>query len=270
MGKILMPCNLMPEEQQEAWAEFDELLTMEEEEEVVETMDHYLFYSADHRNKTRECICTHYNCGKFIVKRKENPGFWIHQHGSKGKCPHCGGHVKFQALGKIRNFRTINDSKWNRVTVCRTGKDGALLLMSAYVNRFFAHYDLRPVMEISWKAWTYLKPGKRMQWFRLPVWGCGNCWGYEWTDRETVDEPFRPSFYGEGGDSYFVGVDAIDRSDLRYCQLEEWLFSSGDSYYSGELLRSITKYLSAYTRYPNLEMAVKLGWKEYAGLSPTQ
>lgn len=259
MGRILMPCNLTPEEQQEAWAEFDELLTDEEEEEVVETMDHYLFYYADDQNKTRECTCTHYNCGEFTVKRKDNPGLWFYKHGSKGKCPICGREVKFQALGKIRNFQKINESKWNRITICRTGKNGALLLMSAYVNRFFRHYDKRPVLDISWKAWTYLKPGKRMQWFRLPVWGCSNCWGYEWTDNEAVDEPFRPSFYGEGGDSYFIGVDAIDRSDLRYCQLEEWLFASGDSYYSGDLLRNITKYLSAYTRYPNLEMAIKLG-----------
>ena len=259
MGKKLMPCNLTTEEQQEAWEEFDEILNPEEEEEVVETMDHYLFYDADDRGKMRECICTHYNCGKFIVNRKDDPGFWIYKHGSTGKCPHCGGQVKYQALGKIRSFSKINDSRWTRVTVCRTGKDGALLLMSAYVNRFFRHYDLRPVLEISWKAWTYLKPGKRMQWFRVPTWGCSGCWGYEWTEKEAVDEPFRPSFYGEGGDSFFVGVNAIDRSALRYCQLEEWLFSSGDSYYSGELLRNITKYLSAYTRYPNLEMAEKMG-----------
>lgn len=259
MGKKLMPCNLTAAEQQEAWEEFDEILTPEEEEEVVETMDHYLFYEADDHGKMRECICTHYNCGKFIVKRADDPGFWIYKHGNKGKCPHCGGQVKYQALGKIRNFQKINDSKWTRVTVCRTGKDGALLLMSAYVNRFFRHYDLRPVLEISWKAWTYLKPGKRMQWFRVPTWGCGSCWGYEWTEKDAVDEPFRPSYYGEGGDSYFVGVDAIERSALRYCQLEEWLFSAGDSYYSGELLRNITKYLSTYTRYPNLEMAEKMG-----------
>ena len=259
MSKVLMPCNLTSQEQQVAWEEFDELLTQEEEEEVIEAMDHYLFYTADDRGKTRECICTHYGCGRFIEKREDNPYFWIHKHGSKARCPRCGESVTLQALGKLHSFRKLNDSKWTRVTVCRTGKDGALLLMSAYVNRFFSHQDLRPVPEISWKAKTYLMPDKRMQWFRVPVWGCGSCWGYEWTENKAVDEPFRPSFYGEGGDSFFIGVDAIDRCSLKYCQLEEWLFHSGDSYYSGELLRNVVKYLSAYTRYPNLEMAVKLG-----------
>lgn len=262
MGKRLMPCNLTPEEQQEVWEEFDELLTREEKEEVIETMDHYLFYSTDRREKLRECICTHYNCGKFIVTRKNNPGFWFYKHGSKGTCPHCGGSVIYQALGRIGNFTKINDSKWTRVTVCRTGKDGALLLMSAYVNRFFHHYDLRPEPEISWKAKTYLKPGKRMQWFRTMRWGCGECWGYEWSENDTVKEPFQPSFYGEGGDSFFIGADAIDRSDLKYCQIEDWIFEQGSSLYSDDLLRNVVKYLSAYTRYPNLEMAVKMGMNQ--------
>ena len=31
MGKVLMPCNLTEEERQEAWEEFDEYLTPEEE-----------------------------------------------------------------------------------------------------------------------------------------------------------------------------------------------------------------------------------------------
>lgn len=259
MGKVLMPCNLTPDEQKAAWDEFDGWMTPEEEEQVVESMEHYLFYTADDRGKTRECICTHYNCGRFIEKRSDNPAFWFHKHGSKARCPICGQPVILQALGKLHSFRKLNDTKWTRVTVCRTGKDGALLLMSAYVNRFFSHHDLRPVPEISWKAWTYLKPGQRMQWFRVPVWGCGYSWGYEWTENSAVDEPFRPSYYGEGGDSFFIGVEAIDRCSLKYCQLEEWLFRHGDSYYSGDLMRNVVKYLSAYTRYPSMEMAVKLG-----------
>ena len=262
MGKKLMPCNLTPEEQQAAWEEFDEILTPEEEEQVIESMDHYLFYYTENRGKTRECMCTHSACGRFVINRSENPGFWMLKHGSQGRCPICGQQVKLQALGKIRNFRNLNDSKWTRITVCRTGKDGALLLMSAYVNRFYSHHNLRPIPEISWKAKTYLKPGKRMQWFRVSHWGCGSCWGYQWIENKAVNEPFHPSFYGEGGDSFFIGEDAIDRCSLKYCQLEEWLMYGGESYYAGELLRNVTKYLSAYTRYPTMEMAMKLGLRK--------
>lgn len=259
MSKVLMPCNLTEEERQAAWEEFDELLTQEEETQMDDYLDHYLFYWAEERGRRRECICTHLGCGRFIVDRKDDPGFWIHKHGSKARCPRCGQLVTLQALGKIHSFRKINDSKWTRVTVCRTGKDGALLLMSAYVNRFFFHEDLRPVPEISWKAFTYLKPGKRIQWFRVPVWGCGSCWDYHWIENTAVQEPFQPSFYGEGGDSYLIGEDAIDRSALRYCQIEDWFFAGGGSCYAGDALRNVVKYLSAYTRYPSMEMAVKLG-----------
>lgn len=259
MGKKLMPCNLTVEEQQAAWDEFNGWLTPEEENEAIESMDHYLFYSADERGKWRECICTHAECGKFIETRENNPAFWMFKHGSKTRCPRCGAQVKLQALGKLHSFQSINNTKWTRITVCRTGKDGALLLMSAYANRFFSHHDLRPVPEISWKAWTYLKPGKRMQWFRVPSWGCGSCWGYEWVEKSTVNEPFQPTYYGEGGDSFFIGAEAIDRSALRYCQIEDWIFDRGSSLYAGDLLRNVTKYLSAYTRYPTIEMAVKMG-----------
>lgn len=259
MGKILMPCNLTEDEQKAAWDEFDEWLTPEEEEQLDDYLDHYLFYWAEERGQKRECICTHRNCGRFVVRRKEDPAFWFHTHGSNARCPICGQPVTLQALGKLHSFRKLNDSKWTRVTVCRTGKDGALLLMSAYVNRFFSHDDLRPEPDISWKAKTYLMPGKRMQWFRIPVWGCGSCWGYEWTNNKAVDEPFHPSFYGEGGDSFFIGGEAIDKSALRYCQIEDWIFEKGSSLFAGDLLRNVVKYLSAYTRYPSMEMAVKLG-----------
>ena len=101
-----------------------------------------------------------------------------------------------------------------------------------------------------------------MQWFRTMRWGCGECWGYEWSENETVKEPFQPTYYGEGGDSFFIGADAIDRSNLKYCQIEDWIFEQGSSLYAGDLLRNVTKYLSAYTRYPTLEMAVKMGMNQ--------
>ena len=49
-------------------------------------------------------------------------------------------------------------------------------------------------------------------------------WDYIWKQRETIKEPFQPTYYGEGGDSFFVGSDAIDRSALRYCQIEDWMW----------------------------------------------
>lgn len=266
MGRKLMPCNLTEGEQVEAWEEFDSWLTPEEEAEVMEQMGNYLFYQPKNRGKVRECFCTRPGCGGFHVQKKEEPGFWMLKHGRYGRCPRCRQTVKILALGKMRSFQTINDVKWSRVTICRTGAEGALLLMSAYVHRQFSWDDLRGIPDVSWKTWTYLAPGKRMQWENrlMPIGEriCGGWeWDYQWQWRKTVKEPFQPTFYGEGGDSFFVGTDAIDRSGLRYCQVEDWIWQEAGASVAAasDPIRHVVTYLSTYSRYPTMEMAMKLG-----------
>lgn len=271
MGKNLLPCNLTEEEQAQVWKEFDDgLLTREETELVAENMAHYLFYTQDRRGKARECICTHTDCGKFTAERDRVPGFFNKKHGEETHCPRCGGIVKLQATGRVRNFSTINREKWMRFTICRTGKDGALLLMSGYAKRDFLWDDLRPDPEIGWKAFTYLAPGKRMQWVRtwepLEQQLSGNWWwGYKWNPSTAVHEPFHPGYRSwwscNDGDAYLLNGNEYERSALRYCQLEEWYWAEASiSVVTGDdPVRNAVKYLAAYTRYPTLEMAVKLG-----------
>ena len=137
MGKRCMPCNLSPEEQKAAWEEFGESLTRGEEEEIMEeVLPNYLFYQVEGR-KRRRCVCTHLECGVFEIDRDENREFYGLKHGDITKCPVCGGRVMLQAVGRLRTFRSLNDRKWKQITVCRTGKNGALLLMSGFVSRFF-------------------------------------------------------------------------------------------------------------------------------------
>lgn len=270
-GKKLLPCNLTEEEKAAAWEEFDGgLLTREEMGSVNEVLTHYLFYTTEKNGKERECICTHTDCGKFTVKEKDRPGFFRKKHGEETRCPRCGEIVNMVALGKMHTFNKLNDRKWVRVTLFRTGKDGALLMMSGYVKRYFCWEDLRPVPDISWKTYTYLKPGKRMQWLR--TWEpkgqhvSGDWWwGYQWNPCEAVREPFNPgfhSYYGGGndGDSYFVNFDLLGQSDLRYSQVEDWMYKEAGVFMDtgDDPIRNAVKYLSAYTAYPTLEMAVKL------------
>lgn len=255
-----MPCNLTEEEKSAAWEEFDGYLTNQEEEQAMEYLDNYLFYNTEQNGKLRECVCTHPDCRRFIIRKKEEPNFWYMKHGDEGACPICGKQVRMVALGKIRNFSSLNEKKWGRITVCRNGRQGALLLLSAYIKRYYGNDDLKPCVEVSWKAFTYLLPGKRMQWFRTERWGNGRYLGYVWGENEAVDEPFRPSFYGEGGDSLFIGTDAIEKSALKYSQVHDWIWKECGIALEleDEPLRNVVKYLSAYTRYPNMEMAVKM------------
>ena len=271
MGKRLLPCNLTEAEIASAWAEFDGgLLDRDEMEMVNEVLPQYLFYSPSRKGKERECVCTHCNCGKFTVREDRNPGFFRKKHKEETYCPRCDGVVHLVSLGRMRTFNLVNDVKWQRVTICRTGTDGALLLLSGYVKRYFCWDDLRPDPEISWKAFTYLMPGKRMQWIRtwepLEQQVSGQWWwDYQWNPGDTVKEPFNPGYRSwwssNDGDSYFVNTDAIERSSLRYCQIEDWMYKEAGIFLDtgDDPVRNVVKYLSAYTRYPTLEMAVKLG-----------
>lgn len=264
MGKRTIPCNLTETEIASAWEEFDTWLDQQEEEMVAETMEHFLFYTTEYRGSKRECICTHSNCGKFEMWKRYEKEFFNHKHGDEISCPVCGKQVKLMAMGRFQNFGSLNDLKWKRVTICRTGNDGALLLLSGYAHRYFSWDDLKPVPEISWKAFTYLKPGKRMQWERVWMPTKEEYWAYQWQPRSSVMEPFQPGGWGwdhHDGDSWFLNTQAIDDSALKYCQLEEWMYQDSRVYMSGEddPVRMATKYLAAYSQYPQIEMAVKMG-----------
>lgn len=272
MGSKLMPCNLTEEEKAAAWEEFGgELLTEEEAEMIGEVLPQYLFYTTRRRGEERECVCTHHFCGRFSMTKKDRPDFFRSGHGKEIRCPRCGAIVKLISLGRIRTFGKINSEPWARITICRSGRDGALMLMSGYVKREFWDEDLRPMPEVSWKTFTWLKPGKRMQWIR--TWEprdqdvCGHWWwDFQWNPAEGIKEPFQPFFRGwysggSDGDSYFLNVDAISRSALRYCQVEEWYREEAGVHMDLEdtPVRNVVKYLAAYTAYPSMEMAVKLG-----------
>lgn len=271
MGKRHLPCNLTGQERTAAWDEFENgFLTQDELEQVNEIMPQYLFYTTEQGGKKRECICTHAGCGKFNVSNDIHPGFFRKHHNEETRCPKCGGVVNLIAYGRMRTFGKLNSVKWARFTLCRAGKSGALLLFSGYAKREFNWEDLRPDPEISWKAFTYLAPGKRMQWVRtwepLEQQVSGNWWwGYQWNAAETVKEPFHPGYRSwwssNDGDSWFLNADAIEYSALRYCHLEDWYWIEvSTSVMTGDdPVRNAVKYLAAYTRYPSIEMAVKLG-----------
>ena len=258
MGRVNLPCNLTPEEQAAAYEEFNQSITDDEIEQIIEVCDNYLIYDRDGRNG-RDCTCTHVNCGSFGITRRENPGFFRHHHGEQTECPRCGQRVKLISMGKMGNFSSLRKN-WTHITLCRSGKNGALLLMSGYAYRYYGWNDLRPLPEVAWKTWTYLKPGKRMQW-AFYSYGCTGIYHQYIEKRERVREPFTPQYYYDDGSSYFLNTQAILNTDLRYCQLEDWCYDAfGQSLnLLNEPVRGAVKYLSAYTQYPSIEMAVKIG-----------
>lgn len=265
MAKRNMECNLTPEEKEEVLQLFcDEYwLDYDEENERQEHMENYLFYDVDQNRKARSCICTHPNCGSFRAYKFQEPEFFQKKHGDYITCPNCGQTVTLMSLGRIRNFSSINSTKETRFTVCRSAKDGGLLLASGYAWRIYDEEDLRPTLTVSWKAKTYLRPGKRMQWERISYQPYGIDSG--WNQKETVGEPFHPGSYASysytnDGDSYFIGLaEAVEKSAFKYSQLDQFMLEEyGTALDEGAPMRNVIKYLSAYTEYPNLEIAMKI------------
>lgn len=259
-NRVTLPCNMDSIEASAALADVRMYPDDTEEYLMVDKMRNYLFYRSESSGRRRECICSHAGCGRFVMEKRGNGDFFRHKHNDTIECPQCHGSVRMIALNKMRNFGSINDES-ACFTICRVASDGGLILLSGYGKRQFSWNDLRPHINFSEKVVTYLKPGKRFQKNTryMPI--GGGFWGWEWYASERVQEPFNPFFYYNEGKSHIIAPERIADTDLRYCQVDEYFSARHhvDLDCSDEPVRNLVKYLSAYTQYPTIEMAVKLG-----------
>lgn len=261
MGNICLPCNMTSEESEHYLKQFHEYYQGREPEFVSEVFNHYLFYETWGTTNMRECVCTHTECGAnghFQLYKEEDPVFFRHGHGDSIECPVCGNPVQLVSLGKMRSFATLEQTV--RVTLCRTLEDGALLLTSGWATKTYSYNELRPDPVFNEKVRTVFLPGKRMQWSKFQDW---NGYRYKcagWYPEKVVKEPFSPFMYSSDGSYYLIGTENIYNSALKYSQLQYWYFDETkvDIDDQQDPVRYIHYYLSAYTEYPVIEMAVKL------------
>lgn len=259
MGRVNLPTNMTSEESAHYLGLFDPYFSDEEEEFVSELFEPYLFYETWGRKDVRECVCTHCRCGRFEVSKTDKPRFFKYSHGECIECPNCGEPVQLVALGRMRTFSSLEETR--RVTICRAGKNGELLLTSGWAKKEYSWNDLKPIVWFNEKVRTCLLPGKRMQWKKQRDW-----YGYRhenagWVECPTVGEPFAPFMWSSDGSYYFMFPERIQDTSLRYCQLGIWYHevTSVDIDDMRDPVRQVVRYLSAYTQYPAIEMAVKLG-----------
>ena len=261
-NRITLPCNMDSIEAEAILQGITEYPSNDEEYLMVDKMPNYLFYQSESRGRRRVCTCSRAGCGRFVMERKGHADFFRHKHNDTIECPECHGHVRMIALHKMRTFGSIND-KGEYFTICRVGPDGELVLLSGYGRRQFGWCDLRPHIDFSAKAVTILKQGKRFQKKTrlMPLDGCGRIWDWEWHTCTRVSEPFQPFFYLYGGASYIIAPERVAQTELKYSQVDEFFFDEKhvDLECCDEPVRDFVKYLSAYSQYPNIEMAVKIG-----------
>lgn len=261
MSKVLMDCNLTEEEQKRVMHEFVAWLDRDEEEALSAKFTQYCFFETYGRRNYRECSCT--RCGMFEVWKEEDPKFFREHHGDEVSCPNCGEDVILYSLGKMRTGASLKE--WQRAVLVRKASDGGVLLVAGYATKDYSPHELRPALEWNEKSRTYLAPGKRMQW-TMELRSYWNQFYYTngnpWLAKKSIAEPFNPGYYGANDGSYWlIGWTNILDTDLRYNQMEDWYHAVGEGWLCEEAvqIRQAYKYLSRYTAYPQIEMAVKLG-----------
>ena len=255
-----MKCNLTEEEWPRIFMEFDGYLTNEEEENLSAKFKQYCFYESWGRKGFRECICT--SCGAFEVYKEEAPSFFYNKHKDEVYCPNCGEKVELYALGRMQSGSGLKE--WQRAAFIRVAKDGGILISAGYATKDYSPNNLIPTIDWYEKSRTYLTPGKRGQWKQKSVsyWNmfCGD--GKNgWERSKTVTEPFNPAMLQHDGSYWLLGLNNLYDSKLQYCQLQEWYKEITGTWLCEEdcTVRQVYKYLAAYTEYPQMEMAVKVG-----------
>lgn len=208
MGRINLPCNMEREEADFYLKQFDSYFLDREEEFVSEVFEHHLFYETWGRRNFRECTCTHPNCGTFEVDKEENPGFFRLHHGDSLECPRCGNAVTLVALGKMRSFATLEETR--RIVLCRSGPNGALLLTAGWGTKTYEWSDLRPTVCFNEKVRICLLPGKRMEWRKTMDWNGYRYRTAGWHQENFVKEPFNPWMYTSDGSYYFMFPERIE------------------------------------------------------------
>lgn len=265
---INLKCNLPEDRQAEVFGYFTGVhgfyLTEADEMQMQQLMDQYLFYDAADR-RVRQCFCT--SCGRFVMFRGDDPtGFFLQKHNNEIECPNCGAVVQLKAIGRMGSFASINDADERRFSIFRPAPDGGLLVISGFGRRHFSHNNLMPEITFQEKERQYFAPGVRMRWRRhweyAGIGRTGYAYPAGWDVCTHMDEPFHPSMNTSDGSYYPISAEAIGATDLQYCRIEDWYQDrcKVDIVQPTEGVRFLCRFLSYYTAYPTMEMAVRLGW----------
>ncbi len=264
-------CTLPEPMRRDALLQFDRTcLDPEEERAVRDLFPQYLFfryeYEDDGWNVSDRAVrlCTTTCCGETFEGVRIN-GSRGRVHNEAVTCPFCGRQLTGKAAHKYR-YEMRSLESWIKVAVARPGKDGALLIEAGNARRRFNWDNL--CGSIDWypmKRYCFTKDGA-VEWVdRVLRWACSPFEQPEtaWVTTKTIGEPFAPNVMGNCdyyGDYQIIGLGAaLEQTDLRYCQIEEFYRQLCAADLDGEQSRWMMKYLGWYCLHPQIEMAVKLG-----------
>lgn len=273
-------CNLTPELRDEYLGRASYWAHSNEELEVCRRhFNNYLFCDrsenwADPDNdfppsvQTKEYHCT--ACGElFSASKDELPQYFRLKHNDEACCPYCDREVTVKQMGRVRVG--LNLSQSTAVTFINVTETGAVCLDGCIV--FYDYNGERnPVyadMDVSYiaKRRYYMEQGTVMEW-RRGMYYAFSRGPASWDEAKNIQEPFQANvMYGQDGFGYLVGLDKLERSQLKYSAVVKHFadYHNLDITEPATPVRLFVKYLAEYALNNRVEMAVKLGLSAAVG-----
>lgn len=227
----------------------------------------YVFYNFV--NGVKKCWCTncneHYSLER-IQKMMERDHYEAYgaAHNQTATCQKCGRYATYKNIGKARQRLNLAETKKIIFILPKNEKE-------VYFRAFFVKKDyygkLTPELELSETSKYYLRPGKAKKW------KCDYDHTYlgektnEFIFQECVGEPFarNNNMWGYSDNTYyFVNFNAINKTFLKYSQLnefEDYIINTNKNYNTIDI--PVIKYLCHYTKCPQIEMMMKLGFEDF-------
>lgn len=274
-------CNLAPELRDEYLRRASFWAHSNEELEVCRRyFNNYLFCDrseswADPDNDfpvdvpTKEYHCT--ACGeRFSASKDERPEYFRLKHNDETRCPYCDRSVTVKQMGRIRGG--LNLSQSTAVTFINVTESGAVCLDGCVVfydyngERNPTYADMQ-VSHIA-KRRYYIEQGTVMEWRRGMYYATFTREPTGWDEAKNIQEPFSANvMYGFDGFGYLVGLDKLERSQLKYSAVVKYFadYHNLDITKPETPVRLFVKYLAEYALNNRIEMAVKLGLPAAAG-----
>ena len=264
---MAVKCNMTEEEQWEAMALF-RAPSADELDRARGGFKRYLFYDTWGLRNFREYYCPF--CGRFEIERPYHDAYiedpFSFHHNDLANCPMCHEELTLICLGRMRNMRSLE--QWGRLLFVRANGDRLTISAGTAVRRFDPE-DLDPWPEYHETMRFVISPGRRQGWKKQTIWE--GCWpvGHQWLETKTVFETFQSNYFASTeGTGYVVGAENIEKTDMKYCQLLPfaWKVWNVDLLeqdgYPASPVRGLVSYLAEYSRRPQIEMLVKLGFED--------
>lgn len=251
-------------------------ITDKDIEEMNRGFTRYLFYRDNRKEGYRECWCS--SCNKNFtvsyttrIEDDKHRHFINNGHNGADHCPKCEAAVIMKQTGRAKNCTNLEE--WKRFVFIYPKGKNQVYLICVYANKTYDYmrYTFLPKYDVS--AVYYLTPGAARKFkYDYDYTFLGRNTNSFYECRNAIAEPFTKTIsynysFVENRGYRVIGKQRLENSFMKYSQLEEFeKFYKSYRYnakYYGVVEIPIIKYLCSYSKYPCIEMMIKMGFEEF-------